>query len=82
MYLRDGKIHFHARLGSDEPLLPGRGSSEYHEGILRDRAQTQFCPYLRAAQGAHGMMVSVVTAALSDSLEIRLYRSSCVEGRG
>lgn len=80
IYLRGGRIHFHAQLGSDEPLLPDGVVSEAHEEKLREEAMEQFCPYLQAAEGVHGLKVSVVTADLSDSVEIRLYRSSCTEG--
>ena len=81
VYLRNGRIHFHARLGSDEPLLPGGEISEFQKIRLRDKVMSWFCPYLQTAQGAHGMKISVVTADLSDSLKVRLYRSSCPERR-
>ena len=79
VYYRNHAIVAYFKVKTKKPLMPS--NTELHEYIqdeLHSLAAGTFCSYLRAAEGARRMEISIVKEDMTESVSIRLYKNECL----
>ena len=79
VYYHNHAIVAYFKVKTKKPLMPSNAELyEYMQDKLHSMAAGTFCSYLRAAEGARRMEISIVKEDMTESVSVRLYKNECL----